>query len=145
MCDPDTCTTNGLRRGTQFGVPAREELVTACVECRGGGAVQVRYCVPGRGENFKTFTSRHALARLQSLSIAFSLPIVYELFTKISRDVLEKKLKNLNVNYLMVSSKDAPIHSCINLNRIGLGLSYYKRQRASVTKYLPVIYVSVVN
>jgi len=34
-----TGTTNGLRRGTQFGVAAREELVTlrgdACMSCRG--------------------------------------------------------------------------------------------------------------
>ena len=30
-----TGTTNGLRHGTQFGVPTREELVTVCVEMRG--------------------------------------------------------------------------------------------------------------
>jgi len=32
---PQTDTTNGLRRGTQFGVPMREELVSVCVGMRG--------------------------------------------------------------------------------------------------------------
>jgi len=31
--EPRTRTTNSLRRGTQFGVPLREELVTVCVGC----------------------------------------------------------------------------------------------------------------
>ena len=32
---PHTGTTNGLRHGTQFGVPMREELVTVCAGMRG--------------------------------------------------------------------------------------------------------------
>jgi len=33
---PEACTTNGLRHGTQFGVPVWEELVTVCVGMRVG-------------------------------------------------------------------------------------------------------------
>ena len=39
-----TGTTNGLRHGTQFGVPVSEEVVTASVEMR-GDVGQVKYCV----------------------------------------------------------------------------------------------------
>ena len=38
---------NGLRHGTQCGVPVREQLVTVCVGMR-GDAGQVKQCVPCR-------------------------------------------------------------------------------------------------
>jgi len=37
----DTGTTNGLRHGTELGVPEREEFVTVCVEIR--GVMRVRW------------------------------------------------------------------------------------------------------
>jgi len=65
MCDPDTCTTNGLRRGTQFGVPAREELVTACVECRGGrGSGEIL-----RARPWREFQNVHVTARIGTPSV----------------------------------------------------------------------------
>jgi len=35
LSKPHAGTTNGLRHGTQFGVPMRKELVTVCVGMRG--------------------------------------------------------------------------------------------------------------
>jgi len=41
LSEPDTGTANGLCHGMQFGVPVREELVTACVGML-AGAHQVK-------------------------------------------------------------------------------------------------------
>jgi len=44
-------TTNGLRHGTQFGAPMREELVTVCARMRASGEIMRSR----RGENFEMF------------------------------------------------------------------------------------------
>jgi len=56
-------TRNGLRRGTQFDVPVRKELVTVCVGMR-GDAGQVKWCVPCRDKNFEMFNFFSKVSRL---------------------------------------------------------------------------------
>ena len=47
---PDACTTNGLRYGTQFGVPMRDVPMTVRGRCGIG-----EKSVPSLGGNFNTF------------------------------------------------------------------------------------------
>jgi len=44
LSKPHIGTTRGLRRGAQFGVPVREDIVTVCVGMR-GDACRVKQCV----------------------------------------------------------------------------------------------------
>jgi len=68
----DTCTTNGLRHGTQFGVPINSW------QCTCG-------CVRMRARPWWTFQNVHITARSGTPChsiVAPSLLIIYELFTK---------------------------------------------------------------
>ena len=61
-CMPRTGATNGLRHGTHFGVPVREEVATVCVGMRGdaGSACQIV------ARMFKMITSRNMSCQCQT-------------------------------------------------------------------------------
>ena len=110
MCGPDICTTNGLRHGTQFGVPVREELVTVCVGC-------VRMQVV-RGRLWREIKNIHITARIGAPGHSIVAPsslTVYELFTKVARQfVVTLWGKTLNISKF----SPRPIHALFHLTRI---------------------------